>query len=240
MKKPVDGEAIQILRERFNQSITDISEILGTSKQNIAKKLSLGNTKASWTQIDMTETEKQIIIEKLKHGQYESIEGEFKFRVLEYNNNICILINNNSIIKLILTIPIDIVSTIEEYETSISEIGKEIRENSRIEIVLGKKMLRPNDKHLKKRIKDRAKDKGIKVNEYVRMYGYDGVYDNRTVPDKEIISILQKYSDQNNNIKLAYRGEQRVEEYMYITRFAYNHNMTLNELINFFGFKKVK
>lgn len=242
-----DIKTLKKLYKEYTVNKTELSEILGTTKQNLDQKLRVKKvSKEFWQTEDFTDEEKNIIIKTIRERNYYSVDmGKFIIRIYfnkKNNGNNAVLIKNSNKIKCKFELPNEIIKEMklygfDKYKQQDIEILKLIYSDSSICQISkdenGKNTLKIIDSKLRGKINSRASCLKMKINEYVKYIGFELV-NNRKYTDKDIKKLLSKYLIKDNVVKIP--TESR--EYINIFRIYKNRGYSsLKEFITSYGYK---
>jgi hypothetical protein len=242
--------AIKKLNMEYGASKSELSRIIGTTKQNLDQKLKKINN-VLYKSDEFTDKEIELIISMiwLREHYYEDKSLEICMKIYHEINNTskyAILYKENLKIKVCFDLPDIIINEMYKFEFhkyqeqdmellkimnsndgSIEKLIDEDNENDELTTAY------IVDSRLRSKINARAKSLGMSLEAYYKFLGFK-ILNKRKYADKYIKDLLGQYKLDNNIIKIPIQSK----DYIRIFRIAKNRGYKgLEEFVTSYGFK---
>lgn len=233
----IDYALIRRLREQFNLSFVEIGDMFNVSKQWIEHILKQ-NRGSKATNLTCIEEDYFILQEMVQNYQFECIIGDTRYILKnDMNGHICFICYNDQICRC-------------TFEEDIPHYLKQMISKKRMDylcvediqllenVVTVQKLKKPQiflDKQTNELYKKGAKKHNKSLNEYATFLGFDGYV---TEKDKNIDNRIINYLEEHLIDGEVYISSDSKNQWLktYINRCG----MSIEEFINFFGYKKAK
>lgn len=231
-----DHEAVEKLIKDFEVKSTELANWLGINKMNISqRRKSRRPIRGLWTNYTMEKLEIELVNHMIESHTTTFQDEEIIIAIRNNGNDCCIFIRNQLDVKCFFSFSIEMEKGLKQNRFHrFDEDDFYVYDNLKIESFFGKKMGKPANANAGKAFTRRKAKLRMSPDEYLQFLGFDGYLDERMLNDTQIKEILQKYIIHSNYVYLPIDAE----EYFRLTNKASRSGYTLEELIEFFGFKK--
>ncbi len=244
-----DTEAIKKLKNEFHCNFSELSEIIGTSKQNLMQKTSLKRQTPPFWKQPLTNDEVSIILEIIENQLFyqEHVELNTFFKIykhIEIPTSFAIFIINQDTknIKCLFELPSEVFNKLikhkyHQYHEQDFKIKEELY-NHRLVTVnqLGEKEVRLSNNHnLYNKVGHRALNFfNMTRIEYIEFLGFKHV-NSQIRTDEDLKSVLSRYVVKGTNYVHIPIDD---ENYHRMTNIAHNRGHgSLKNFIEYYGFK---
>lgn len=207
-----DNKTITNLIANYNINDTDLAKLVNKPKQQINQLKSKSTKYDDLWLAQLSESEEHEIINLIKNDCFEIVNvNEISFKILaqKYDKTRAIFYRKNNDVKVIINIPTAIIDEMEKKRLDIF-LPEHLDYNKVLEkkwILQGSKLSFSNTKivkvnnSFKNKFDKSAKKIGLSRDEYLKKIKFE-FFDGRKTPDGDILARIEKYADENKNIKI--------------------------------------
>jgi hypothetical protein len=233
-----DFNTAMLLKGKYGFTGTDFSSWLNVTPQGISLYYKKKSQNINWICNSMLDDESFIVEQMVENKTFTLIEDSLMVYIRTDYTNPCVVFVNFDHVKVYFNFPthidelfksekIDSFDEIEFYLISKFEEAK----------VMGRRLLKIEEESVKIRFKAQSKKRNLSNDDYSKLFGYDGTYDQRMITDNQIISMIKEYVIKENVI---YFPVHENTNYHNFTNRASRSNMSIGEYFEFFGFVQSK
>jgi hypothetical protein len=237
--KEFDYEVAKLLVDEYGFKRTIFARLLGLGRAEISRKIINKVKNVDWRNEYLSDSEVEYIKYLISENEYKIDEDDLYIQIANNGKEVCVLFKIDDSIKVFFKFPNELDEMLKNKNYHyFREEDKEIKEYLLPATVMGRKLATYKEPLISQKVAKRCKEMGIVRDEYLKLHGYEGFCDGKTVTDDKIVEILHQYSDDNGVVYFPSRGPNKPQEFQSIASRASRENMALDEFFEFFGFFK--
>jgi|LSQX01.3.fsa_nt_gb hypothetical protein len=237
--KEFDYEVAKLLIDEYGFKRTIFARLLDLGRAEISRKIINKVKNVDWRNEYLSDSEVEYIKYLISENEYKIDEDDLYIQIANNGKEVCVLFKIDDSIKVFFKFPNELDKLLKNKNYHyFREEDKEIKEYLLPTTVMGRRLAKYKEPLISQKIAKRCKEMGIVRDEYLKLHGYEGFCDGKTVTDDKIVEILQQYSNDQGVVYFPSRGPDKRQEYHSIANRASRENMSLDVFFEFFGFFK--